>query len=70
MNSILPPGANSLINADDIAIRALMVMVLMQAGLIWYLLKQHFSTVEEAKKTFDEVQKTLVLLAERINKHD
>ncbi len=69
MNSMLPPGASAILNYDDIAIRVLMAMVLMQAGLIWYLLKQHFSTVEDAKKTFEEVQKTLVLLAERIGKH-
>lgn len=69
MSNLIPPGANAILNYDDIAIRVLMVMVLMQAGLIWYLLRQHFSTVEDAKKTFEEVQKTLVLLAERIGRH-
>lgn len=69
MNSLLPPGASAILNYDDIAIRVLMVVVLMQAGLIWYLLRQHFSTVEDAKKTFEEVQRTLTILAERIGRH-
>lgn len=68
MNNIVP-GTNALLGSDNIAIVALMFMVLMQSGLIWYLLRQHFSVVEEAKKTFEEVQKTLSILAERIGRH-
>ena len=61
------PGVTQLLNSRDVAISVMMVIIILQSGMIWYLLKGLMST----RDTLEKVHIVIALLNERIgHAHD
>lgn len=60
----------SILSANNIAITVLAIIVAFLSKQNNYLLREHFQTSKELKETMIDLQKTLVILSERINRHD
>ncbi len=57
------PGVTQLLNSRDVAISVMMVIIILQSGLVWYLLK----SLMTMKDVMEKVNVTLSVLNERIS---